>query len=213
MADHNGKIIIQHTVLISMSGNKRPRKEILLAVVESTYKLKILATDTKQWLAFAFLLSTNMTKKETLTVGSTLAVAIREMIQSTTKTLELEPKQFSIKSNSKLDLTIDPSRKSQQCHKLMMMKMKVPTIRIPSLQTTNPHQKRPMPREKSDRREKNGLTKLTTWQKTLRVCTCSISSLCSSLVCHFSLPSFVYALLFIMLSKSEKHQPVMKELS
>ena len=117
-------------------------------------------------------------------------------------------------SVSKLELIIELSRKSQLCHKLlMMMTMKVPMNTTLSPQITNHHQKKLMPKEKSDRREKNGPIKLMIWPIKPRVCTCSINSLCSSLVCVCSLPSFVYALLFIKLSKSAKDQRAMKELS
>lgn len=213
MADHNGSQIIQHTVLVSTFGNKKLKKEIPVAVVESMSKTWILASDTKLWLPYALSSSSSTTKKETLTVGSIPAVALKETIQLTTKMSELETKKISRMSVSKLELIIELSRKSQLCHKLMMMTMKVPMNTTLSPQITNHHQKKLMPKEKSDRREKNGPIKLMIWPINPRVCTCSINSLCSSPVCVCSLPSFVYALLFIKLSKSAKDQRAMKELS
>ena len=47
MADHNGSQIIQHTVLVSTFGNKKLKKEIPVAVVESMSKTWIPASDTK----------------------------------------------------------------------------------------------------------------------------------------------------------------------
>jgi len=79
-----------------------------------------------------------------------------------------------------------------------------PTLPTLSPQITPHPKKKQIPRERLDRREKSGPTRLTTWPRTRKACTCSTSSSCSSQVFHFSLRSFAFAFLYTTSFKLRK---------